>query len=123
MPRFVCILLLALTLSPFARGQLVPALLQNRSYWGDGKSEIDFYQADFSRDGETHQCELLLILTPVFVEPKTLAYLDDGKPSGAIPAIRMNEVATIPRGITTEQRSIEGLWRMDSMALARLSFV
>jgi hypothetical protein len=121
--RLVSVALLSLMLTPFSRGQFVPTLLQNRSYWGDGKSEIDFYQADFNRDGETHQCELVMILTPVFVDPKTLAYLEDSKPSGAIPAIRMSEMATIPRGLAAEQQAIEALWRMDSMSLAKLSFV
>lgn len=104
-----------------ASAQFVPALLQNRSYWGDGKSEIDFYQAEFIRDGEPHSCEVLVILTPLFVDPTTFAQVE-GKPAGAIPAIRMIETATIPRGLAVELRSIEALWRMDLMSLARLSF-
>jgi hypothetical protein len=102
--------------------QFVPTLLQNRSYWGDGKSEIDFYQAEFPRDGEQHSCEVLITFTPVFVSPDRMAPAQDPKQPGAIPAIRMNETATIPRGLINEQRSVEALWRMDTMSLARLSF-
>jgi hypothetical protein len=122
MQRLVSLALLLLTIPRFVSGQFVPALLQNRSYWGGGKSEIDFYQAEFLRDGEPHQCELLLILTPLFLEPNTLLYVDDSKSPGAVPAIRMKHMTTIPRGVAVEQRSIEALWRMDFMSLARLSF-
>jgi hypothetical protein len=122
MTRVGAIVLVLLGVPELLCGQFVPALLQNRSYWGDGKSEIDFYQAEFARDGEPHQCELLVMLTPLFVDPNSIAYLDDGKTSGAIPAIRMNQVATIPRGLTIESRAIEACWRMDFMSLARLSF-
>jgi len=118
----VCLILVFLAVPHLVAAQFVPALLQNRSYWGDGKSEIDFYQAEFVRDGEPHACELVMILTPLFVAPNDLAPMADNKVAGAVPAIRMNQVATIPRGVTAELRSIEALWRMDSMSLARLSF-
>ncbi|HEY4284536.1 MAG TPA: hypothetical protein VGM62_15845 [Chthoniobacterales bacterium] len=114
-------LLLAFIAVP-AFGQFVPGLLQNRSYWGDGKSEMDFYDAEFVRDGEPHRCEVVAILTPLFVEPETLARVDTGRQSPAIPAIEMALTATVPRGLTVELRSIEALWRLDSMSLARLSF-
>ncbi|HJT79813.1 MAG TPA: hypothetical protein VJ719_01340 [Chthoniobacterales bacterium] len=105
-----------------ASAQFVPALLENASYWGDGKSEIDFYQAEFARDGERVQCEVIMILTPTFVDPSTLAQVPDNKQPGALPAIRMTHTGTIPRGLAAEPRSIDALWRMDSMSLARLSF-
>ena len=123
MPRLFWLAFFVLLTMPRAvNSQFVPGLLQNRSYWGGGKSEIDFYQAEFRRDGEPRQCEVLVILTPVFFDPNTMSYVDDSKSPGTLPAIRMNEYATIPRGVAVEQRSIEALWRMDSMSLARLSF-
>jgi hypothetical protein len=122
MGRLISVLLLGLVVPQISYAQFIPAFLQNRSYWGDGKSEVDFYQAEFVREGEPHQSEVLVILTPVFVEPNTMAYIDSGKQPGAIPGIRMIEAATIPRGLTAELRSIEAVWRMDSMSLARLSF-
>lgn len=64
-----------------------------------------------------------MILTPLFVEPITMAYSDNTRPATTIPAIRMLETATVPRGLAQEQHSIEALWRMDSMSLGRLSFV
>lgn len=103
-------------------GQFVPALLENRSYWGDGKSEIDFYGAEFTRDGENIACDVTMIFTPIFADPNTFAPAGDNKQPGAVPAIRMTHSITIPRGLAAEQRSIDALWRMDSMSLARLSF-
>lgn len=122
MPSIIRILIV-LALTPFVQAQFIPTLLQNRSYWGDGKSEIDFYEAEFIRDGEPRRCELLAILTPLFVEPETLAHVDNGRQSATIPAIQMNLTAAVPHGLTVELRSIEVLWRLDSMSLARLSFV
>ena len=74
------------------------------------------------RDAQPHQCELLMTFTAEFVDPILLTAVDDPKQSGALPVISMNEIATIPRGLVVEQRSISVLWRMDFMSLARLSF-
>ena len=122
MRRPGCITVFAFALAPSLFAQFSPALLQNRSYWGDGKSEIDFYNAEFMRDGQSHSCELVVILTPLLVDPQTLAPLDVPKETGALPAIRMNQSTTVPRGLMMEQRSFDSLWRMDFMSLARLSF-
>jgi hypothetical protein len=123
MSRWISASLVFLSVSQFVSAQFVPLLLQNRSYWGDGKSEIDFYQTEFQRDGEPHQCEVLITFTPLFVSSERMAPTQDPKQPGAIPAIRMNQTATIPRGLINEQRSVEALWRMDTMSLARLSFI
>ena len=106
-----------------ASAQFVAGFMQNASYWHDGKSEVDFYNAEFVRDGQPHQCEVLLTLTPGFVDPTSLAPLDNPKQPDALPVIRMNENATLPRGIFAEQRSVNILWRLDFTALARISAV
>jgi hypothetical protein len=106
-----------------APAQFAPGLMQNASYWGDGKSEVDLYDAQFVRDGQPHQCEVLLTLTPGFVDPTTLASLENPKQPDALPVIRMNENATVPRGIFAEQRSLNALWRLDFASLARISAV
>jgi hypothetical protein len=111
-----------LTCARLAPAQFAPAFLQNASYWRDGKSEIDFYSAEFARDGQHYSAELLLVFTPEFVEPNLLTVLPDSKQSGALPVIRMHQAATFPRGLFLEQRSLDVLWRMDVMSMARLSF-
>jgi hypothetical protein len=105
-----------------AWGQFAPALLQNASYWGDGKSEIDFYNAEFAPDGPRYPVELLMVFTPAWVDPALFAQLDDPKQPGALPVIRMNALTTIPHGLLLEQHSLNILWRMDFMSLARISF-
>lgn len=104
-----------------ASAQFTPMFLQNGSYWGDGKSEVDFYDAEFIRDGQPRKCELMMIFTPKFVDPTSFADVDP-KQTGALAAIQMHAFATVPRGIVAEESSINALWRMDSMSLARLSF-
>ncbi len=106
-----------------ASAQFTPLFLQNASYWGDSKSEFDFYNAEFMRDGQMHQCELLMIFTPRFVDANSFVPVDDPKRPGALPAIQMQQFATLPRGLVTEQRSLAAFWRMDFMSLAHLSFV
>jgi hypothetical protein len=103
--------------------QFTPMFLQNGSYWGGGKSEFDFYAAEFVRDGQSHACELLMIFTPELVDPVSFAPVGDSKTSPSLPVIRMNEVATVPRGLAVEQRSTTAMWRMDFISMARLSFV
>jgi hypothetical protein len=122
MTRVGGIMLVLLGLPELLRAQFVPALLQNRSYWGDGKSEIDLYQADFIRDGEPHQGELVVTLTPEWVDPASFEHRDRNAQPQPLPAIEMNQSVTIARGLATEQQSIRAVWRMDLAALARVSF-
>ncbi|MDB6148145.1 MAG: hypothetical protein JWO45_1809 [Spartobacteria bacterium] len=103
--------------------QFSPALLQNKSYWSDGKSEIDFYNAEFLREGQKYPCELMAIFTPKFVDATSFSPLKDQQRPASLPVIEMNEFATVPRGLVTEQRSLRVLWRMDLMSTARISFV
>jgi hypothetical protein len=108
--------------APMATAQFSPAFLQNASYWRDGKSEIDFYNADFLRDGQHYQTELLMVFTPDFVDPDLLTRAENPKQNGTLPVIRMHQITTIPRGLLIEQRSLDALWRMDFMSMARLTF-
>src|SRR3954470_18877018 len=112
MPRFPFIVLAGLVLPSIAVAQFVPILLENRTYWADGKSEIDFYQAEFMRDGEMHACEALVVFTPVFFDPNTTAILEAGKESGGTPAIHMIQTAAVSRGLGSELRTTDALWRM-----------
>jgi len=109
--------------APVAGAQFSPAFLQNASYWRDGKSEIDFYNADFVRDGQHYQTELLMVFTPDFVDPNLMTRAENPKQSGTLAVIRMHQTATIPRGLLIEQRSLDALWRMDFMSMARLTLV
>ena len=96
--------------------------LQNASYWSGDKSEFDFYDADFIRDGQPHKCELLMIFTPQLVEPTTLEQVHDRRSASAVPTIQLKQLATVPRGIVVEQRSTIAWWRADLGSLAKISF-
>src|SRR4051794_11539173 len=101
--------------------QFIPDLLQNKSYWGGGKSEFNLYQAEFVRDGQPRPCELLIIFTPKVVDAANLGETSNAA-SATIPIIEMNETATVPHGLVMEQRSIRAVWLADVISLARLSF-
>ena len=45
-----------------AVAQFTPALLQNNSYWGDGKAEFNIYDAQIARYGIPRPTEVLHIL-------------------------------------------------------------
>jgi len=118
--------LLAITsLAPITetQAQLTPGILANDSYWGDGKAEFDFYEGQLMRDGQLRKCEVLHILFRERIDPKTFGRVDDPKRTDAFTAIRMNQIWSAPLGMFVEQGSITAHWRVDSAALARLTFV
>ena len=105
-----------------ASAQFSPALLQNASYWHDGKSEIDFYSADLVEEGQHYQSELLMILTAETVEPVALTRAQESNHPATLPVLHLHAQTSLARGLLLEQRSLEALWRMDSAALSRLCF-
>ena len=116
-------ILIFLGLAGIVRAQFTPMLLQNSSYWGDGKAEFDFYDAQIMRDGQPRQCEALMIFVREFVDPITLAQIDDPKRPDALATIRMNEIFTLSRGMFIEQQSLTANWRADLFSLVHLSLV
>ncbi len=62
--------LIILMLVNTAPAQFTAVLLQNDSYWGDGKAEFDFYDAHIMREGQARQCEVLHILMRDTIEGK-----------------------------------------------------
>lgn len=105
-----------------SKAQFRPDFLANESYWGDGKAEFDFYDAPLMRDGQPRQCELLMIFTREKTDPQTFVRITDSKRTGAINAIRMNQIWTAPIGMFVEQGSLTGLWRTDG-SLAQLMLI
>jgi hypothetical protein len=118
-----CAILLTLGLVNVAFAQFTPALLQNDSYWGGGKAEFDFYDAQIMRDGQPRQCEALMIFVREFVDPVTLRRIDQAQRMEAMPTIRMNQIFTVSRGMFVEQQSLTANWRLDGFSLAHLSSV
>lgn len=126
MKRWPLKLALLVLFANSAQAQSSPALLQNASYWSDGRSEVDFYDADLVRNGQHFRSDIVVILTPIFVDPVTLGPAqrnkDGGQSAPPKPAMRFKQGATVERGLLREQHSLELLWGMDPFALLRLSF-
>lgn len=110
--------LIILVLVNTAPAQFIAALLQNDSYWGDGKAEFDFYDAHIMREGQARQCEVLHILMRDSIEVKQSL----SKRAAALPVIRMNQILNIPIGIGLQQQSISVFWSRDGR-MAQFSFV
>ena len=119
-------LLLAMTSTAFiaeTQAQFTPGILANDSYWGDRKAEFDFYEGQLTRDAQLRKCEILHIFFRERIDPKTFVRVDDPTRADAITAVRMNQIWSAPIGMFVEQGSITVYWRIDSAALARLTFV
>jgi len=118
--------LLAITTIAFiteVHAQFTPGILANDSYWGDRKAEFDFYEGQLMREAQLRKCEVLHIFFRERIDPKTFARVDDPTRADAITSVRINQIWSAPIGMFVEQGSITAYWRVDSAALARLTFV
>jgi hypothetical protein len=98
--------------------QFTPALLQNDSYWGDGKAEFDFYDAQLVRDGQPRHCEVLHIFVRDTLEPKQ-SFSPRQTP---LSVIRMNQMIYVPVGIGVQEQSLSLFWSRDGK-MAQFSVV
>jgi hypothetical protein len=104
-----------------ARAQFSPALLQNDSYWNDGKAEFNIYAAEIVRYGIPRPCEVLHILVREPFDPKQLV-----KPEGAprpetIPVLKLNQILHIPTGLYVYQQMHSNFWRVADAQLLKFS--
>lgn len=97
--------------------QFSPVFLQNDSYWGDDRAEVDLYDAQVMRDGQPRHCEMQMVLA------KTTSFLrkDPPGPSAvpppSVPVIRMSQSLTIPRGLDIEHRASALLFLLEGPLL------
>ena len=124
MPYFQRMLRLILFLGLFVAGnalaQFIPALLQNSSYWEDGKAEFNIYGAEITRYGIPRPCEVLHILVREPFDPKQLVKPDNPKPD-AIPVLKMNQILHVPTGLYVYQQMHSNFWRVDNAQLLKFS--
>jgi hypothetical protein len=102
-------------------GQFTPALLQNNSYWGDGKAEFSIYDAQIPREGVPRSCEVLHILVREPFDPKQLVKPDDWKRPGTIAALKFNQILHVPTGLYVYQQMHSNFWRVDNAQLLKFS--
>jgi hypothetical protein len=114
-------LLLALVAATESRAQFSPALLQNSSYWGDGKAEFSIYGADIVRYGQPRQCEVLHILVREPFDPKQMVKPDEDKRPELTAVLKMNQILHVPTGLYVYQQMHSNFWRVDTAQLAKFS--
>ncbi|HEX4630132.1 MAG TPA: hypothetical protein VH188_04140 [Chthoniobacterales bacterium] len=101
-------------------GQFSPALLQNDSYWADGKAEFNIYDAQIARYGIPRPCEVLHILVrePMdlkqFVKPET-------PNADAAQVLKLNQILHVPTGLYVYQQMHSSFWRVDNTQLLKFS--
>lgn len=104
-----------------APAQFTPAFLQNDSYWGDGKAEFNFYDAQIVREGQPRSCEVLHIALREAFDPKQLVKVDDLKKPGVIPVIKLNQVLHVPVGVYVYEQMHSTYWKIDNGMLLKWS--
>jgi hypothetical protein len=104
-----------------AFGQFTPALLQNNSYWNDGKAEFNIYDAQIARYGIPRQCEVLHILVREPFDPKQLVKPDNPEQPGAVAVLKLNQILHVPTGLYVYQQMHSNFWRVDNAQLLKFS--
>lgn len=113
-----------------ATTQFIPALLQNDSYWGDGKAEFDIYDAQIVREGQPRHCEVLHVIGAEAIdykrivewEQKRFADRDQKAKPDISRAIKFNQIASIPVGLNVEQQMHSCYFSPGNNMLIKYSF-
>jgi len=117
----LALLALGLVRASSASGQFTPALIQNASYWNDGKAEFNIYAAQMVRYGQTRQTEVLHILVREPFDYRQFVKPDNSSRSGVIQVLKMNQILHIPTGLYVYQQMHSNFWRADNGRLAKFS--
>jgi len=113
----LCLLLVASR----AFAQFTAALLQNNSYWADGKAEFNIYDAQIARYGIPRACEVLHILVREPFDPKQLVKPDNPNQPDAVPVLKLNQILHVPTGLYVYQQMHSNFWRVDNAQLLKFS--
>ncbi|MFL6584421.1 MAG: hypothetical protein ACJ8KU_07875 [Chthoniobacterales bacterium] len=119
MKRLGAALLLAFTST--SHGQFSNQLLQNNSYWGDGKAEFNIYDAQVVREGQPRACEVLHILVREPFDPKQFVKPEGAPRADSIPVLKLNQVLHLPTGLYLWQQMHSSFWRVDTAELLKFS--
>ncbi len=113
--------MVVLLVTSSARAQFSPSLLQNGSYWGDGKAEYNIYGAQIARYSIPRECEVLHILVREPLDPKQLVKPDDAKGGDTINVLKLNQILHVPAGLEVYQQMHSNFWRVDNGQLLKAS--
>jgi len=101
--------------------QFTPALLQNNSYWGDGKAEFNIYDAQIVRYGLPRPTEVLHILVREPFDPKQLVRPEGPPRPDSIAVLKLNQILHVPAGLLVDQQMHSNFWRVDNAKLVKSS--
>jgi hypothetical protein len=104
-----------------ASAQFTPTLLQNNSYWGDGKAEFNIYDAQIARYGVPRPTEVLHILVREPFDPKQLVKPDNPSQPDTVPVLKLNQILHVPTGLYVYQQMHSNFWRVDNAQLMKFS--
>ena len=122
MVRLLWIVGVALCLATkIASAQFSPALLQNNSYWGDGKAEFNIYDAQIFREGAPRPCEILHILMREPFDPKQFVKPEGSPRPDTIAVLKLNQILHLPTGLYVYQQMHSNFWRVDNASLLKFS--
>lgn len=96
-------------------------MLQNDSYWADGKAEFNIYDAQIPRDGAPRPSEVLHILVRESMDPKQFVKPENPKQADAVPVLKLNQILHLPIGLYVHQQMHSNLWRIDNAQLLKFS--
>ena len=89
-----------------ALAQFTPAMIQNDSYWNDGKAEFSIYGAELMRDGVPRTCEVLHIAM---------------REKSDSPSLRFNQIINVPTGLFVLQQMHSSYWAVKDGGLIKFS--
>lgn len=115
------LVVVALLMSGRAFAQFTPALLQNTSYWGDGKAEFNIYDGQIVRYGSRRPCEILHILVREPFDPKQLVKPEGSPRPETIAVLKLNQILHVPTGLYIYQQMHSNFWRIDNSELLKFS--
>jgi hypothetical protein len=121
MKQICVIAAIALGIIENASAQFTPAFWQNDSYWGDGKAEFDFYDAQIMREGQLRQCEVIHIALREPFDPKQWVKADDSKKPGVVAVVKFNQILHVPVGVYVHQQMHSAYWKIDNGMLLKWS--
>jgi hypothetical protein len=115
------LVLLAVVSLSRASAQFTSALLQNNSYWGDGKAEFNIYDAQIARYGVPRPCEVLHILVREPFDPKQFVKPEGSPRPDTIAVLKLNQILHVPTGLYVYQQMHSNFWRVDNAQLLKFS--
>src|ERR1017187_7043844 len=122
MVRSVCVACSALFLcAKIAAAQFTSTLLQNNSYWNDGKAEFNIYDAQIAREGIPRPCEVLHILVREPFDPKQFVKPEGPPRPDMIAVLKLNQILRVPTGLYVYQQMHSSFWRVDNAKLLKFS--